>query len=26
LEYKLVGSKFSVIDWDTPDDLKVLRG
>ncbi len=24
LEYKLVGSWFSIIDWDTPDDLKVL--
>ncbi len=25
LEYKIVGSKFRVIDWDTRDDDRVLR-
>ncbi len=25
LEYKVVGEHFSIIDWDTPDDLLVLR-
>jgi hypothetical protein len=25
LEYKVVGSKLHVIDWDTPDDTTVLR-
>lgn len=24
LEYKIVGSRLSIIDWDTPDDRKVL--
>jgi hypothetical protein len=24
LEYKITGSKFSLIDWDTPDDRRVL--
>jgi len=25
LEYKIVGSKLTVIDWDTPDDALILR-
>jgi len=25
LEYKIVRGKLSIIDWDTPDDIKVLE-
>jgi len=24
IEYKIVGSRLNVIDWDTPDDRKVI--
>jgi hypothetical protein len=26
LEYKLAGSRLQIIDWDTPDDGRVIRG